>query len=141
MKKIENSFAVTGFVGKDAEIRQFANTSVARFSMAVSVKRKTVMIQTVSRHSSMWKHGVRTRKLIHLKILPRAHCSQLKVTSNLKSGPTKRVSSTTESSWLPLLSIRLKKRKKSLKALQKERRSSNILSLIDSGFGRFLFAR
>lgn len=27
MKKIENSFAVTGFVGKDAEIRQFANSS------------------------------------------------------------------------------------------------------------------
>ena len=28
MKKIENNFAVTGFVGKDAEIRQFANASV-----------------------------------------------------------------------------------------------------------------
>lgn len=40
MKKIENSFAVTGFVGKDAEIRQFANTSVARFSMAVSRQEK-----------------------------------------------------------------------------------------------------
>lgn len=36
MKKIENNFAVTGFVGKDAEIRQFANASVARFSLAVS---------------------------------------------------------------------------------------------------------
>ena len=33
MKKIENSFAVTGFVAKDAEIRQFTNTSVARFSL------------------------------------------------------------------------------------------------------------
>ena len=31
MKKIENSFAVTGFVAKDAEIRQFTNASVARF--------------------------------------------------------------------------------------------------------------
>ena len=40
MKKIENSFAVTGFVGKDAEIRQFANTSVARFSLAVSRQEK-----------------------------------------------------------------------------------------------------
>ena len=29
MKKIENSFAVTGFVAKDAEIRQFTNASVA----------------------------------------------------------------------------------------------------------------
>ena len=25
MKKIENNFTVSGFVGKDAEIRQFAN--------------------------------------------------------------------------------------------------------------------
>ena len=37
MKKVvENSFAVTGFVGKDAEIRQFTNASVARFPLAVS---------------------------------------------------------------------------------------------------------
>lgn len=35
MKKIENNFTVSGFVGKDAEIRQFANASVARFSLAV----------------------------------------------------------------------------------------------------------
>ena len=36
MKKIENNFTVSGFVGKDAEIRQFTNASVARFSLAVS---------------------------------------------------------------------------------------------------------
>ena len=36
MKKIENSFVVTGFIGKDAEIRSFETTSVARFSIAVS---------------------------------------------------------------------------------------------------------
>jgi single-strand DNA-binding protein len=36
MKKMKTHFAVTGFVGKDAEIRQFANASVARFSLAVS---------------------------------------------------------------------------------------------------------
>lgn len=35
MKKVENSFAVTGFVGQDAEIRQFATASVARFSLAI----------------------------------------------------------------------------------------------------------
>ena len=34
MKKIENSIAVTGFIGKDAEIRQFTSASVARFSLA-----------------------------------------------------------------------------------------------------------
>lgn len=36
MKKIENNFVVTGFVGKDAEIRQFSTASVARFPLAVS---------------------------------------------------------------------------------------------------------
>ena len=36
MKKIENTFAVTGFVGKDAESRQFTNASVARFSLAIN---------------------------------------------------------------------------------------------------------
>ena len=40
MKKIENNFVVTGFLGKDAEIRQFTNASVARFSMAVSRQEK-----------------------------------------------------------------------------------------------------
>lgn len=41
MKQIENNFAVSGFVGKDAEIRQFANASVARFSLAVSRQEKS----------------------------------------------------------------------------------------------------
>ena len=36
MKKMENTFAVTGFVGKDASIHQFSTASVARFSLAIS---------------------------------------------------------------------------------------------------------
>ena len=36
MKKIENTFAVTGFVGKDASIHEFTTSSVARFSLAIS---------------------------------------------------------------------------------------------------------
>ena len=40
MKKIENNFTVTGFVGKDAEIRQFTTASVARFSLAISRNEK-----------------------------------------------------------------------------------------------------
>lgn len=40
MKKIENTFTVTGFVGKDAEIRQFTTASVARFPLAVSRQEK-----------------------------------------------------------------------------------------------------
>lgn len=42
MKKIENNFAVTGFVGKDAEIRQFTTASVARFSLAIACNEKNV---------------------------------------------------------------------------------------------------
>ncbi len=41
MKKIENNFVVTGFVGKDAEIRHFTTASVARFPLAISVRRRT----------------------------------------------------------------------------------------------------
>jgi len=41
MKQIENNFQVTGFVGKDAEIRSFENSAVARFSLAVSHGQKT----------------------------------------------------------------------------------------------------
>ena len=40
MKKIENNFAVTGFVGKDAEIRQFTTASVARFPLAIARQEK-----------------------------------------------------------------------------------------------------
>ena len=36
MKKFDNQFAVSGFVGKDAEIRQFTTASVARFPLTVS---------------------------------------------------------------------------------------------------------
>ena len=40
MKKIENNFVVTGFIGKEAEIRKFTNASVARFSIAVGRSEK-----------------------------------------------------------------------------------------------------
>ena len=36
MKKIENTFAVSGYVGKDAEMRQYTTASVARFSLAIN---------------------------------------------------------------------------------------------------------
>ena len=47
MKQIENNFAVSGFVG-DAEIRQFANASVAR-SHWQSAAEKTARNQTYLR--------------------------------------------------------------------------------------------
>lgn len=40
MKKIENNFAVTGYVTKDAEVRQFTHASVARFPLAVARQEK-----------------------------------------------------------------------------------------------------
>lgn len=40
MKKIENSFVVSGFVGKDASIHQFSTASVARFSLVKRMARK-----------------------------------------------------------------------------------------------------
>ena len=41
MKKMENSFVVTGFVGKDASIHQFSTASVARFPLAISRTEKS----------------------------------------------------------------------------------------------------
>ena len=38
MKQVENSFAITGFIAKDAEIRTFTNNDVARFPMAIGRK-------------------------------------------------------------------------------------------------------
>ena len=40
MKKIENNFVVTRFVGKDVEIRHFTTASVARFPLAISRQEK-----------------------------------------------------------------------------------------------------
>ena len=40
MKKMENSFVVSGFVGKDASIHQFSTASVARFPLAISRTRE-----------------------------------------------------------------------------------------------------
>lgn len=40
MKKIENTFAVTGFVANDAQVNNFDTASVARFSIAVSRSEK-----------------------------------------------------------------------------------------------------
>ena len=41
MKKMENSFVVSGFVGKDASIHQFSTASVARFPLAISRTEKS----------------------------------------------------------------------------------------------------
>ena len=40
MKKIENSFSVSGFVANNAEIRNFTTSSVARFSLVLGRQEK-----------------------------------------------------------------------------------------------------
>ncbi len=89
MKQIENNFAITGFVGKDAEIRQFANVSVARFPLAVSRQEKNgEESRRVSAFINVeaWRNnansGPSTRS-------PRASCSPWRVTSNPKNGLTR----------------------------------------------------
>lgn len=52
MKKVENTFAVTGFIGKDAEIRNFATSSVARFPLAISRTEKRGEDQEETRTSA-----------------------------------------------------------------------------------------
>lgn len=42
MKKIENTFVVTGFVGNNAEIRQFTNASVDVSHWQSAVRRRMV---------------------------------------------------------------------------------------------------
>ena len=48
MRKMENTFAVTGFVGKNASIHQFSTASVARFSLAISRIEKNAQQNTRS---------------------------------------------------------------------------------------------
>lgn len=43
MKKMENSFAVTGFVGKDASIHQFTTASVAASHWPSAAMRRMAM--------------------------------------------------------------------------------------------------
>lgn len=69
MKQIENNFAVSGFVGKDAEIRQFANASVARFSLAVSRQEKSgEETKRVSAFINVeaWRNNANTDSLVQI---------------------------------------------------------------------------
>ena len=69
MKKIENNFAVTGFVGKDAEIRQFTTSSVARFSLAISRQEKNGEETTRTSafiNAEAWRKNDHTESFDHL---------------------------------------------------------------------------
>ena len=60
MKNIENNFAVTGFVGKDAEIRQFTTASVARFSLAIARNEKNGKNENASSFDKLTKGAMLT---------------------------------------------------------------------------------
>ena len=47
MKKIENSFALSGFIAADAQIRNFDTASIARFAVSVSRPEKNQAGETV----------------------------------------------------------------------------------------------
>lgn len=89
MKKIENNFTVSGFVGKDAEIRQFANASVARFSLAVGRQEKNgEETNRVSAFMNMeaWRKNEHTESSTSSQ---KARCSPSRVSSSQRSGQTR----------------------------------------------------
>ena len=47
MKKIENTFSLSGYVANDAQIRNFDNASVARFAISVSRPEKNQAGETI----------------------------------------------------------------------------------------------
>lgn len=97
MKKMENSFVVSGFVGKDASIHQFSTASVARFPLAISRTEKSG--EETTRTSAFinvetWRKNENT--LHPLTALSKEHSSRLKAISSRRSGRMPTVSSATE---------------------------------------------
>ena len=69
MKKIENNFAVTGFVGKDAEIRQFTTASVARFSLIIATFASSELPQNSTKKKPGTKRYVQRLNIKELNFL------------------------------------------------------------------------
>ena len=99
MKKIENNFSVTGFVGKDAEIRQFTTASVARFSLAIGRNEKNG--EENNRVSAFvnveaWR---KNENATSFDKLTKGAMLTVGVTSSPKSGATRKVSSISACCW------------------------------------------
>lgn len=126
MKKVvENSFAVTGFVGKDAEIRQFTTASVARFPLAVSRKEQNGE-EYVS--SFIYVEAWRKNDSTSFELLKKGKNITVKGFSNPTNGLTSKVSNITVSSWQsPTSMSRWRKKKKELLSLQKRRKPRKLL--------------
>lgn len=127
MKKVvENSFAVTGFVGKDAEIRQFTTASVARFPLAVSRKEQNGE-EYVS--SFIYVEAWRKNDSTSFELLKKGKNITVKGFSNPTNGLTSKVSNITVSSWQsPTSMSRWRKKKKKLLSLQKRRKPRKLLN-------------
>lgn len=70
MKQVENSFKVTGFIGKDAIIRSFENSAVARFSLAVSRGQKSgeeVTYTSAFMQTEIWRKNAENKTFDLLK--------------------------------------------------------------------------
>lgn len=53
MKKIENTFSISGYIANDAQIRNFDTASVARFALSVSRPEKNAVGETVYKSALM----------------------------------------------------------------------------------------
>lgn len=139
MKKVvENSFAVTGFVGKDAEIRQFTTASVARFPLAVSRKEQNGE-EYVS--SFIYVEAWRKNDSTSFELLKKGKNITVKGFSNPTNGLTSKVSNITVSSWQSPTSMSRWRKKKKLLSLQKEESQESCLTAVSpfkNGFDRFL---
>ncbi len=142
MKKVvENSFAVTGFVGKDAEIRQFTTASVARFPLAVSRKEQNGE-EYVS--SFIYVEAWRKNDSTSFELLKKGKNITVKGFFKPTNGLTSKVSNITVSSWQSPTSMSRWRKKKKLLSLQKRRKPRKLLKAVSpfkNGFGRFFYVQ
>jgi len=70
MKKMENSFAVSGFVAVDAQVNKFDTSSVARFPLSIS-RKETVKGEEVRKSAlanvEVWRKNENTSEFDCLK--------------------------------------------------------------------------
>ena len=66
MKKLENSFAVSGFIGKDAEIINFEKASVARFAVAISRPERDGKYVSSFVNVEAWRNNANTESLTQI---------------------------------------------------------------------------
>lgn len=87
MKKIENTFSISGYIANDAQIRNFDTASVARFALSVSRPEKNAVGETVYKSALMnfeaWRKNENLDSFDRLK---KVSISPLRATSNRKNG-------------------------------------------------------